>query len=279
MRAAMASAEVGDDVAGEDPTVNRLQAVAAERFAKESALFFPTGTMANQAAVMALCRSGDQVIVHRQSHIYNLEVNGLATLCGVQARAIETPDGLLRPADLKAEICAASLQEAPTTLLCLENSFDLNRGLAVPVDHINLVTSLAHGAGLKVFMDGARLFNAAVALEISVDTLTESVDAVAVCLSKGLACPVGSLLMGPTDFIARAKRMRQRLGGGWRQAGILASAGLVALEEMVDRLTEDHANAQRLAEGLLALGFSIDRDQVQTNIVRVPLGNAAPDAA
>ena len=275
----MFDAPLGDDVLGEDPTVRRLEQLAATRFGKEAALFVVSGTMANQVAVLALCNHGDQVIVHRHSHIYNLEVSGLTTICGVQPRVVDAPYGRYEPAALAQEIQSADLQRSPTTLICLENTFDLNRGLAVPPEHIHQVCAQARHHGLRVYMDGARIFNAAVALGSSVAELSAEVDVVSACLSKGLACPVGSLILGPSDVIHRARRLRQRLGGGWRQAGVLAAAGLVALEEMVDRLAEDHRHARLLAEGLLELGLGINLRQVETNIVFIDLQSRRLDSA
>ena len=279
MRDAMRNAVVGDDVLGEDPTVRRLEELGAALLCKEEGLFLVSGTMANQVAVMTLCQRGDQIIVHNRSHIYNLEVGGLATTCGVQPRALSAPDGRYDLGELEREIHFTDLQKAPTALICLENTFDLNRGLVVPPEHVNEVIAVARRKGVRVFLDGARLFNAAVALEKTVAQLSEGVDAVAVCLSKGLACPVGSLLLGPGDFIAEARRMRQRMGGGWRQAGILAAAGIVALDEMIDRLSEDHENAHLLAEGLIELGLEVDLAQVQTNIIHIDLNPMGVDSA
>jgi threonine aldolase len=271
MRDAMRNAVVGDDVLGEDPTVSQLEEMGAALFGKEAGLFLVSGTMANQVAVLSLCSYGDQIVVHRDSHIYNLEVGGLATTCGVQPRAIDAPRGRYDLTALRKELHPSDLQKAPTTLICLENTHDLNRGLAVPGDHIAEVCDLAKQHDISVYLDGARIFNAAIALGATVAALSEQVDAVAVCLSKGLGCPIGSLLMGPESLIRKARRMRQRIGGGWRQAGILAAAGIVALEEMVERLAKDHLNARSLAEGLIELGLDVDLEQVQTNIIHVSL--------
>lgn len=278
MRDAMRNAIVGDDVMGEDPTVNRLEEIAASLFGKEAALFVGSGTMANQIAVLTFCSYGDQIIVHEQSHIYNLEVGGLASTCGVQTRAIPAPGGNYDLERLEREIYRADIQRAPTTLICLENTFDLNRGLVVHPLQTHSVAEIARKYEIKTHLDGARVLNAAVALKKPVSDLCCDVDSVALCLSKSLACPVGSLLMGSAEFINKAKRMRQRLGGGWRQAGILAAAGIVAFEEMIDRLADDHANARRLASGLLEQGFDIDLDQVQTNIVHIGLYTLNLDA-
>ena len=273
MRQAMFDAPVGDDVLGEDPTVQRLEAMAAEIFGKEAALFVVSGTMANQTAVMTLCSRGDQMVVHDRSHIYNLEVGGLAATCGVQPRALHAPGGRYDLTELEREIHKADIQRAPTTLICLENTFDLNRGLTLPRDHIREVCELARKRAVRVYMDGARIFNAAIALGTTAARLVEGVDVVGTCLSKGLGCPVGSLLAGTKEFVAEARRMRQRLGGGWRQAGVIAAAGIVGLEEMVDRLAEDHEKARRLGSGLQGLGLGVDMEQVQTNIVHVTLNS------
>lgn len=279
MRDAMRNAAVGDDVLGEDPTVQQLETMAANLFGKEAGLFVVSGTMANQVAVMTLCSRGDQIVVHDRSHIYNLEVGGLAGSCGVQARAIPAPNGQFDLGRLEEEIHHPELQKAPTTLICLENTFDLNRGLVVTPEHVKEVAKVAKRHGIKTFLDGARIFNAAVALDLPVSLLCANVDVVATCLSKGLGCPVGSLLMGKSEFISEARRMRQRLGGGWRQAGFLAAAGIVALEEMIERLKEDHINARHLAEGLVELGLDVDLGQVQTNIVHVGLEPIAMDSS
>ena len=278
MRDAMRNAIVGDDVLGEDPTVIKLEEMGAELFGKEKGLFVVSGTMANQVAIMTLCRRGDQIVVHNRSHIYNLEVGGLASTCGVQPRVLSAQMGCYDLAELEQEIHSPELQKAPTTLICLENTFDLNRGLVVPYEHLKQVSALAERRGVRVYLDGARIFNAAVALRTSVAHLGEGVDAVAACLSKGLGCPVGSLLFGQKDFIAEARRMRQRLGGGWRQAGVLAAAGIVGLEQMIDRLPEDHENARILAKGLIELGLGVDLSQVQSNIICINLEPVGVDA-
>lgn len=272
MRDAMRNAVVGDDVLCEDPTVKQLERLGAELFGKEEGLLTVSGTMSNQIAVLSLCRKGDQVIVHDRSHMYNLEVAGLASICGVQPRPISAPDGRYDLRELERQIFAPQIQTAPTTLICIENTFDLNRGLVIAKEHIDEVVDLARRHNIGVYMDGARVLNAAVKLNMDPAELCEGVDALALCLSKGLACPIGSLLVGTSEFIARARRMRQMLGGGWRQAGVLAAAGIVALEDMVSRLAEDHENARVLAEGLAGLGLGVDLAQVQTNVIHIDLG-------
>lgn len=271
MRQAMMQAVVGDDVFKEDPTVNELEEMASRRFKKEAALFVATGTMANVTAISTLCNHGDQAVVHDRSHIYNLEVGAITSLCGVQPRAIPAPNGTYDLAQLEGEIHRSEIQKAPTTLICLENTFDLNRGLALSRQKMKDVAQVAKKHGIATYLDGARIFNASIALNTPVDELCRDVDAMSFCLSKGLACPVGSVMLGSRDFIQKARRFRQRLGGGWRQAGILAAAGIVALNEMVDRLADDHANAMELGKNLFELGLGVDLDQVQTNIVYVDL--------
>ncbi len=271
MRDAMRDAVVGDDILGEDPTVKRLEALGAEMFGKEAGLFLTSGTMSNQVAVLTFCNKGDQIIVHNRAHIYNLEVAGLASVCGVQARPIQAINGMYDLKELEKEIHTAQIQTAPTTLICLENTFDLNRGLVVKPDYIAEVKKIADEHDIKVYMDGARIFNAAVALGITVDKLNQSVDAVGVCLCKGLGSPFGSLLLGSKEFIAKARRMKQMIGGGMRQGGIMAAAGIVGLEEMVDRIDEDHENAKILASCLQKVGLGIDMEQVQTNVIHIDL--------
>ena len=273
MRAAMRDAVVGDDVLGEDPTVERLEAMAAEMLDKEAGLFLASGTMANQVAVLTLTNPGDQILVHDQSHIYNLEEGGLTTTCRVHPRTFQVRNGIYPVDELVRQTYAASIQQAPTTLLCLENTHDLNQGLAIPSQHINEVCQTAKDLDLAVYLDGARIFNAAIALNVDPGELTHSVDMVGFCLTKGLACPVGSVLVGSHKQIDLARRMRQRLGGGWRQAGILAAAGIIALEKMIDRLAEDHENARMLATELKKIGLGIDEAQVQTNIILVNLSH------
>ncbi len=273
MRAAMCNAVVGDDVLGEDPTVRRLEALAAEMLGKEAGLFLASGTMANQVAVLTLTSPGDLVLVHDQSHIYNLELDGLVATCGVQPHVFQVRNGVYPVNELVRQTLHDSHQQAPTTLLCLENSHDLNQGLAIPSLHIDDACQAVKEFNLAVYLDGARIFNAAIALQTDPAALARSVDMAAFCLSKGLACPVGSVLVGSQRHIDLARRMRQRLGGGWRQAGILAAAGIYALENMIDRLVEDHQKARMLAADLKQIGFGIDGTQVQTNIILMDLSD------
>jgi threonine aldolase len=268
MREAMYRAELGDDVFGEDPTVNRLQEMGAERMGKQAALFVASGTMANLVALLAHCRRGDEVILGDVSHTFLYEAGGSAVLGGIHPRTIPNlPDGSLDPAAVEGAIRADDVHFPRSHLVCLENTHNRCGGAVLTPPQIKAVADVAHRHGMVVHLDGARIFNAAVALKIDARELTREVDSVAFCLSKGLSAPVGSLLCGTSDFIREARRWRKIVGGGMRQAGVLAAAGIVALEQMVDRLADDHANARRLAEGLAAMpGIAIDPKRVPTNI-------------
>jgi threonine aldolase len=268
MREAMARAEVGDDVWEEDPTVRRLEALAAERTGKEAGLFVASGTMGNLVSVLSQTRPGQEIILDLDSHIFNYEVASAAVIGGVQTRPIRTERGFLSPQQVSEAIRPANIHIPPTGLVCVENTHNRHGGTVCSPEEIRDVAEVAHAAGIPVHLDGARIFNAAVALKRSLRDFTAPVDSVTFCLSKGLAAPVGSLVCGTREFIGRARRFRKMLGGGMRQVGVLAAAGLVALERMVDRLAEDHANARRLAEGAARLpGIRIDLARVQTNIV------------
>ena len=272
MRRAMAEAEVGDDVYGEDPTVNRLQERAAEIFEKESALFVPTGSMGNQIAVKLHTRPGEEVVIEERGHIYNYEMAAMAAVSGVLARPVKSGDGsgALRWEELRAAVRAndAPYYVARTGLVALENSHNLAGGSVMTRERTEEICDGAHSLGVRVHLDGARVFNAAEALGETVAALSRPADSVMFCLSKGLGAPVGSLLLGERGFIDEARRWRKLLGGGMRQAGVLAAAGLVALEETPARLAEDHANARRLAEGVAELpGVRVDPEGVRTNIV------------
>lgn len=254
MRRAIAGAEVGDDVFGDDPTVNRLEAMAAETTGKEAALFVASGTMANLVAVMTHVRPGDEILLGDQSHIFNYEVAGAARIAFAQPHALRNlPGGGLDPAEVEAAIRPPNIHTPRTTLLCIENTHNRCGGEAIPLTLMDELAALAHRHGLKVHLDGARLFNAQVALGVPAARIARDCDTVSFCLSKGLGCPVGSVLCGPAEFIQEARRNRKLLGGGMRQTGILAAAGIYALENNLERLAEDHANARRLAEGLSAL--------------------------
>jgi threonine aldolase len=272
MRRAMAEAEVGDDVYGEDPTVNRLQERAAELFEKEAALFVPTGSMANQIAVKLHTRPGEEVVIEERGHIYNYEMAAMSAVSGALARPVKSADGsgVLSWEDVRAAVHAndAPYYVARTGMLALENSHNLAGGSVMTRERTEELCDGAHSLGLRVHLDGARIFNAAAALGETVAALARAADSVMFCLSKGLGAPVGSLLLGGRAFVEEARRWRKLLGGGMRQAGVLAAAGLVALEETPPRLAEDHANARRLAEGVAELpGVKIDPERVRTNIV------------
>jgi threonine aldolase len=280
MRRAMAEAEVGDDVFGEDPTVNRLEAVAAERLGKQAGLFVLSGTMGNQVSLMAHTQRGDEIILDENSHIFNYEVAALAVLSGLQPRTLRGQHGILEPEDVRQAIRPPNIHYPKDTLVCVENTHNRGGGTVYPMETLREIRRIAAENGLAVHMDGARMFNASVASGTSVRDLAAQADSVTFCLSKGLAAPVGSVVVGTRAFIDRARRARKMFGGGTRQAGILAAAGLVALETMVDRLREDHENARVLAEGLAALpGVVIDRQHVQTNIVVFTLRRQDLEAA
>ncbi|MFZ5814368.1 MAG: low-specificity L-threonine aldolase [Bacillota bacterium] len=268
MRRAMFEAEVGDDVYGEDPTVNQLEREAAAMLGKEAALFVPTGTQGNQIAVLTHAGRGDEVIVEAESHIFYYEVGGIAALAGCQARPVPGFRGQMEPAAVQAAIRGENVHFPKTALVCVENTHNRAGGCILPMENLKAVAAVAHAAGVPVHMDGARVFNAAVALGLPVAEVVAPVDSVMFCLSKGLGAPVGSILAGSAEFIARARRNRKLLGGGMRQAGILAAAGLVALRTMVERLAEDHANARALARGLTEIeGLRVELETVQTNMV------------
>jgi len=271
MRRAMAEADVGDDVYGEDPTVNRLQERASEIFEKEAALFVPTGSMGNQIAVKLHTRPGAEVVIEERGHIYNYEMAAMAAISGTLARPVKSADGsgILAWADIEPAIhSGAAYYVAPTGLIALENSHNLAGGTLMTRARTEEICERAHRLKIPVHLDGARIFNAAVALNESVAALARPVDSVMFCFSKGLGAPVGSMLLGARAFIEEARRWRKLLGGGMRQVGVLAAAALVALEETPPRLAEDHANARRLADGLTELaGIVIDPEKIVTNIV------------
>ena len=269
MREAMAGAEVGDDVYGEDPTVKRLEQMAAERTGKPAALLVASGTMANLVCQLVHCNRGDEMILGDQSHIFYYEQGGSAALGGIHPRTVPNrPDGTIDLEQIEAAVRTEDVHFPRSRLLVLENTHNRCSGSPLNVGYMNRVSDLTKRCGLKIHVDGARLFNAAVALGCPAADLVAAADSVSFCLSKGLAAPVGSLVCGSRAFVDAARRARKVLGGGMRQAGILAAAGIVALDEMVDRLAEDHANAQRLARGLARInGITADPSRVQTNIV------------
>lgn len=268
MRAAMAAAEVGDDVFEEDPTLNRLEALAAERFGKEAGLFVASGTMGNQVAVLAHTEPGQEVVADAESHVVRAEVGGLARLGLCQTVTLTTERGLPTPEQVGTAIRTPNIHHAVTGLLALENTHNRHGGVAFSPEEIAPVAAVARERGVRVHLDGARIFNACVAHGRDAHAYGALVDSVQFCLSKGLAAPVGSLLVGSRAFVGRARRMRKMLGGGMRQAGVLGAAGLVALEKMVDRLADDHRHARRLAEAIAGLPrLRVDLSRVQTNIV------------
>jgi len=279
MRVAMMEAVVGDDILGEDPTVQELEATTAAMFGKEAALFVISGTMGNQVAVMTLTQLGDEIIVGADSHIYNLEVGGLAGLSGVQARPLPAERGRFDLDKFRQAIRPRGVQSPVTRLVCLENTYNLNYGFALPQSYLAEIATIAHEHEMQVYLDGARIFNASVALGTNVQALCQDVDALMFCLSKGLSAPIGSMLVGSKAFIDRARWVRQRVGGGMRQAGHMAAAGLVALRTMVDRIPEDHQLAQRLARGLTAIDPTlVEIDKTETNIVHLHFSSVGKSA-
>jgi threonine aldolase len=277
MREAMARAEVGDDVYGDDPTVNRLQELAAELLGKEAALFVPSGTMGNLAALLTHCQRGDEVIIGNKNHSFLYEAGGLSALGGIHSCQIRNePDGSLLAADVEAAIRPDDPHDPISRLVCLENTHNRCGGTVQSPDYTRRIAELAHRHGLKIHLDGARIFNAAVAQNVSAKDLAEHVDSVTFCLSKGLCAPVGSVLCGERDFIKKAHRARKMLGGGMRQAGVLAAAGIVALQKMIGRLAEDHQRARRLARGLSEIrGIRLDPGTPATNMVFFDLSSEA----
>lgn len=268
MRAAIAVADVGDDVYGEDPTVNQLERRAAEVFGKEAALFCPTGTMANTIAIKLHTKHGEEVACDARSHIIDWELSMMAWFAGCIPRAIAAPDGILTWPEIEAALRPKGPNNAPTTLISIENTHNMAGGTVYPQAVIDEICSNAHSRGLKVHMDGARVFNAATATGEPVTRIARDCDSVMFCVSKGLGAPVGSLLVSSAENIAQARLYRKRLGGGMRQAGVLAAAGLLALEHSPARLAQDHANARGLAHAIAAIpGIALDPARVQTNIV------------
>ena len=268
MRAAMAAADVGDDVYAEDPTLNKLEAQAAEIFGKEAALFCPTGTMANTIAIKLHTNHGEEVACDSRSHVVDWEMSMMAWFAGCIARTVATVDGILSWQLIAEALRPKGPNNAPTTLIALENTHNMAGGTIYPLETLDEICTQAHARGLKVHMDGARIFNAAAATGDSVARISQHCDSVMFCVSKGLGAPAGSLLVGEAHAIAQGRLLRKRLGGGMRQAGILAAAGLIALNKSPSRLKEDHVNARRLAESLGAIpGIKLDPEKVVTNIV------------
>ncbi|QQE76253.1 low-specificity L-threonine aldolase [Brevibacillus composti] len=276
MKRAMLEAEVGDDVYGEDPTVNRLEKLAAEILGKEAALFVTSGTQGNQLAVLTHCVNGDEVIMEADSHIFYSEGGAVAALAGVQTRTINGERGVITPEAIARAVRSRNIHFPRTRLLCMENTHNRAGGAVISPEQMKAAYEAAHSRGVAVHLDGARLFNAAVALKREISDFTRYADTVQVCLSKGLSAPIGSVLAGSRDFIEEARWWRKKLGGGMRQAGYIAAPGILALTEMVPRLEEDHHRAKRLAEGLRQLSLTVE--PVETNIVLVHTERAGMNA-
>lgn len=268
MRQAMAEAEVGDDVIGFDPTIQKLEALAAETMGKEAGLFCPSGTMGNSIAVKAWTNELQEVVVEGRSHIFNLESTHLTFISRVTPRPLPSRRGAMDPGEVERNIKVPNVHTPQTTLICLENTHNNWGGAVVPLENFQAIREVADRRGIKVHLDGARIFNASVASGVPVEAYARCVDSMMFCLSKGLSAPVGSMLVGPKEFIEYGRRIRKALGGGMRQAGILAAAGLLSLTVMTKRLGEDHVRARRLAEAIAPLkGIKLDPAEVQTNII------------
>ena len=276
MLEAISKAELGDDVFQEDPTVNKLEHLAAKTFNKESAIFMPSGTMANLVAILTHCQRGDEVILGDQSHTFLYEAGGISSFGGVHSRQIKNyDDGTMSLEDIKNSIRKKDVHFPPSRLVCLENTHNRCFGMPLDINYINKVSEIVKNNSMMLHVDGARIFNAAAALNKSVAELTSEVDSVSFCLSKGLSAPSGSLLCGKKEFIEKARFNRKALGGGMRQSGILAAAGIVALNEMPKKIVKDHQNASTLAKGLNAIsGISIDLEKVKTNIIYFKLDHS-----
>jgi threonine aldolase len=268
MLEAMKTAPLGDDVYREDPTVNRLEELAARKMGKEAALLTTSGTQANLVSVLSQTKRGEEVILESEAHMYYYEAGAFSAFGGLIPRLVKGQRGVIAPQDIELNLRPPDVHFPPTSLICIENTHNRAGGTVWTPSQTKAVFDLAHKRGLKVHMDGARIFNAAVAQNIDVKELTQYADSMMFCLSKGLSAPIGSLAVGNKEFIDNARRYRKMLGGGMRQAGVIAIAGIIAIEKMVDRLKEDHSNAQTLAKGLTSIeGISLDLSQVQTNIV------------
>lgn len=279
MREAMFKAEVGDDVYGEDPTINKLETLAAEMLGKEAALFVTSGTQGNQIAVLTHCRLGDEIILDEDSHIVFYEAGAISAFAGVQPRTIKSHQGLIDPKKLENAIRTDDIHCPDTSLICLENTHNRAGGIAIPASHMAKLFEVANKKNIPVHLDGARLMNAAVAFGEPLTTFTQYTTTVQICLSKGLGAPVGSILAGPKSFIEKARKWRKRLGGGLRQAGILGAAGIIALTEMVDRLAIDHDNAKILADGLSQHPSLTVINNVDTNIVLIDISKTGKDSS
>ncbi|MFB0558787.1 MAG: low-specificity L-threonine aldolase [Candidatus Bathyarchaeia archaeon] len=272
MRKAAAEAPLGDDVYSEDPTVNKLEALAAEMLGKEAGLFVTSGTQGNAVSVLAHTQRGDEIILEARSHIYVNEVGGLAVMGSLMARTIQGELGWMKPEDIRAAIRPDNIHLPRTSLLCVENTHNAAGGIPLTVEQMRTNWDVAKERGLGVHLDGARIFNAAIALDIGVKELSKYADTIQFCLSKGLSAPVGSLVVGTEELVKRARKYRKMLGGGMRQAGIIAAPGIIALTKMVDRLADDHVNAKLLAEGLRKMGIKI-LNPVLTNMVFIDVSS------
>ncbi len=274
MLEAIRQAELGDDVFEEDPTVNRLEDLAAKKMDKQSALLVTSGTQANLISLMANTNHGEQVILEAQSHIYWYEVGGISSIAGLFPKIVKSQAGAPKPEAIQAAITPKDIHFPKSSLICLENIHNRHGGTVITPKQIRSISKIAKTNKLKLYMDGARIFNAAVALGVDVKQLTKHVDNLMFCLSKSLSCPIGSIIVGSEEFISKARKIRKVLGGGMRQAGIIAAPGIIALETMVDRLKDDHNNAKHLAKQISTIpGISIDQNLVQTNIVMFSITN------
>jgi len=274
MLADMSSCKLGDDVYKEDPTVNKLELIAAEKLGKEAALFVASGTMGNLCALMSHTHPGEEVILEVNAHIYYYEAGGYSSICGLSPRLIFTENGIMNLEQLKSSLRADNIHYPKTSLLCIENTHNRGGGTVYSLELMNQLCDFAHAHNLKVHVDGARIFNAAIAQKVRARKLVEKADSVMFCLSKGLSAPVGSILAGSKLFIKEARKKRKMLGGGMRQAGVLAAAGIIALQKMVSRLEEDHQNAKYLAEEICNInGLEVNLKNVQTNMVYVDMKN------
>ena len=274
------TAPIGDDVYGDDPTVNELESIACKRLNKENALFVPTGTMGNLIAVMAHTQPGEEIILERESHIFLYEAAGVCRLAGIQPLTIKGRDGIMDPNAVEDSIREENIHFPTTSLICVENTHNMAGGMIQPLDNLKEIRSIAKRHKLAMHLDGARVFNAAVGLNCDVKEISAHFDSVMFCLSKGLSAPLGSMLVGEADFIDRARRLRKMLGGGMRQAGLMASCGILSIKEMTTQLKTDHENAMTLGKGLNKLsGFSVDLDKLHTNIINVSVKerNVSPE--
>ncbi len=278
MRKAMAEAEVGDDVYGEDPTVNRLEGLAAEMFGKEAALFVASGTMGNQVSIMAHTQRGDEVILEADSHIFWYEAGAMSVLSGVMPHPIKGKNGAMDPDEVRRAIRPKDIHFPRTSLISVENTHNRSGGRVVPIENFKAIYEIAKEHEISVHVDGARIFNASIASKVPVKEYAKYADSLMFCLSKGLCAPVGSIVVGSKGFIERARKARKILGGGMRQAGVLAAAGIVALTKMVDRLREDHENAKLLAVKLKEIGYAVNPEEVETNMVILRTDNLKVNA-